>query len=74
MLRRLVVSGLSAPRRAAAYSVLAHEANIDAKRGEYALADDTYDELLGKLAHRGFANVPENLRSNLVLLDAVKRP
>jgi len=27
----MVVSGLSAPRRAAAYSVLAHEANIDAR-------------------------------------------
>jgi hypothetical protein len=53
----MVVSGLSAPRRAAAYSVLAHEANIDAL-----------------WAHRAFANVPENLRSNLVLLDAVKRP
>src|SRR3954469_10894506 len=26
----MVVSGLSAPRRAAGYSVLAHEANIDA--------------------------------------------
>jgi len=36
------------------------------KRGEYSLADDTYDELLGKLDHRAFANVSENLRSNLV--------
>ncbi len=36
------------------------------KRGEYALADDTYNELLGKLADRKFADVPENLRSNLV--------
>ena len=36
------------------------------KRGEYALADDTYDELLGKLADRAFANVPKNLRSHLV--------
>jgi hypothetical protein len=36
------------------------------KRGEYSLADDTYDELLGKLNDRGFANVSENLRSNLV--------
>jgi len=37
-----------------------------AKRGEYAMADDTYDELLGKLADHGFATVPEGLRSNLV--------
>jgi Zinc dependent phospholipase C len=36
------------------------------KRGEYSLADDTYDELLGKLDDRAFANVSENLRSNLV--------
>jgi Zinc dependent phospholipase C len=36
------------------------------RRGEYALADDTYDELLGKLADRAFANVSENLRANLV--------
>jgi hypothetical protein len=35
-------------------------------RGEYALADDTYDELLEKLAGRRFATVSENLRSNLV--------
>ena len=31
------------------------------KRGEYSLADDTYDELLGKLADRAFANVSERL-------------
>ena len=49
-----------------------HLANTDfdtgepTKRGEYSLADDTYDELLGKLADRKFADVPENLRSNLV--------
>jgi Zinc dependent phospholipase C len=35
-------------------------------RGEYALADETYDELLGKLADRAFASVSETLRSNLV--------
>jgi hypothetical protein len=35
-------------------------------RGEYSLADETYDELLGKLADRAFASVSENLRSNLV--------
>lgn len=35
-------------------------------RGEYSLADDTYDELLGKLADRAFVNVQEDLRSNLV--------
>jgi hypothetical protein len=34
--------------------------------GEYALADDTYDELLGKLADHGFANVSESLRANLI--------
>jgi Zinc dependent phospholipase C len=36
------------------------------KRGEYSLADDTYDELLGRLADRAFANVSEGLRSDLV--------
>jgi len=35
-------------------------------RGEYSLADETYDELLGKLADRAFASVSETLRSNLV--------
>jgi hypothetical protein len=34
--------------------------------GEYSLSDDTYDELLGKLADRRFANVSKTLRSNLV--------
>jgi Zinc dependent phospholipase C len=34
--------------------------------GEYSLADETYDELLGKLADRAFANVSEDLRSDLV--------
>jgi hypothetical protein len=36
------------------------------RRGEYSLADDTYDELLAKPADRVFANVSESLRSNLV--------
>jgi Zinc dependent phospholipase C len=36
------------------------------KRGEYSLADDTYDELLRKLADRAFADIPESLRSNLM--------
>jgi len=35
------------------------------KRGEYSMADDTYDELLGKLADHKFAGVSEDLRSNL---------
>ena len=35
-------------------------------RGEYALADDTYDELLARLAAHQFANVSEDMRSNLV--------
>jgi hypothetical protein len=35
-------------------------------RGGYALADDTYDQLLERLADRAFANVSETLRSNLV--------
>jgi hypothetical protein len=37
-----------------------------AVRGEYSLADNTYDELLGNLADHAFANVSENMRSNLV--------
>ncbi len=35
-------------------------------RGEYSLADKTYDELLDKLADREFAGVPPELRANLV--------
>lgn len=35
-------------------------------RGEYAMADDTHDELLGRLADGAFLNVPGDLRSNLV--------
>jgi zinc dependent phospholipase C len=35
-------------------------------RGEYALADATYDELLNKLALRAFADVPAGLAANLV--------
>jgi hypothetical protein len=35
-------------------------------RGEYAMADETYDELLGKLADHGFATVSKSLRANLV--------
>lgn len=37
-----------------------------AARGEYSLADETYDELLEKLADREFAGVSKALRSNLV--------
>jgi hypothetical protein len=35
-------------------------------RGKYALADATYDELLGKLAEHGFADVSSGLRANLM--------
>jgi hypothetical protein len=34
-------------------------------RGEYPLADETYDELLDKLADRKFAGVPASLSTNL---------
>jgi hypothetical protein len=36
------------------------------RRGEYSLADDTYDELLGKLADRACASLSGDLRSDLV--------
>ena len=36
-----------------------------AARGEYPLADETYAELVDKLAKRGFAGVPEPLRANV---------
>jgi hypothetical protein len=39
------------------------------RRGEYSLADDTYDELLGKLADRAFVNVSEDLQSDFVAYD-----
>ena len=35
-------------------------------RGEYSLADVTYDKLLDKLADRGFADIPEALSANIV--------
>jgi hypothetical protein len=35
-------------------------------RGEYMLADETYDELLDKLSDREFADVPAALRTNIV--------
>jgi hypothetical protein len=35
-------------------------------KGDYALADATYDELLDKLAERGFGDVPAALRADLV--------
>jgi hypothetical protein len=35
-------------------------------RGEYSLADETYDELLGKLADHGFAGVTAALSANIV--------
>ena len=36
------------------------------RRGEYSMADETYDELLGKLADHKFSGVSESLRLNLV--------
>ena len=41
------------------------DTGLPTARGEYTLADETYNQLLGKLADRKFANVPEGLRSNL---------
>lgn len=35
-------------------------------RGEYSLADVTYDELLDKLADRRFADVPAALSANII--------
>jgi len=35
-------------------------------RGEYAMADETYDELLGRLADHAFTTVSEPLRANLL--------
>jgi len=35
------------------------------RRGEYALADETYDQLLDKLSDRKFADVPPALRENM---------
>src|SRR4051794_39447404 len=97
-----IVGVLCVPREALAYSVLAHEASIDAiwdttiapllqarfpdaaaaeiaearacdfdtgeptARGEYSLADATYDELLDALAHRQFVDIPEALSANIV--------
>ena len=45
-----------------------------AARGEYPLADDTYAELVDKLAERGFAGVPERLRTNITRFYAALDP
>jgi hypothetical protein len=42
------------------------DTGLPTKSGEYSLADETYDQLLGKLADRKFADVPEGLRSNIL--------
>jgi hypothetical protein len=42
------------------------DTGLPTARGEYSLADVTYDELLDKLTDRGFANVPAALSANLV--------
>ena len=43
-------------------------------RGEYPLADDTYDELLTKLTEHKVADVPERLRSNLAAFYGAAAP
>jgi hypothetical protein len=43
-------------------------------RGEYSLADATYDDLLGKLAARDFAGVPAALRANLIAYYGAANP
>ena len=44
-------------------------------RGEYSLADETYDELLDKLAESKFADVRSSLSANLVsYYDGAKPP
>ena len=42
------------------------DTGLPTSRGEYSLADATYDELLGKLADRSFVDVPAGLSANLV--------
>jgi len=42
------------------------DTGLPTRRGEYVLADATYDELLGKLADRGFADMPRGLSANIV--------
>jgi hypothetical protein len=42
------------------------DTGLPTRRGEYSLADETYDQLLGKLADRKFVDVPEGLRSNIL--------
>ena len=42
------------------------DTGLAVRRGEYILADATYDELLGKLADRRFADMPPGLSANIV--------
>jgi hypothetical protein len=63
----IVVSGLFVPRPTAAYSVLARsEHRCAVGQHDRADADETYDELLGKLADHKFSGVSESLRLDLV--------
>jgi hypothetical protein len=42
------------------------DTGLPTHRGEYSLADATYDELLDKLAHRSFADLSPELAANIV--------
>ena len=42
------------------------DTGLPTRRGEYILADATYDELLGRLADRRFADMPPGLSANVV--------
>ncbi len=42
------------------------DTGLPTRRGAYTLADDTYDELLGKVADRAFDGVTPELRANLI--------
>jgi Zinc dependent phospholipase C len=42
------------------------DTGLPTRRGAYPLADDTYDELLGKVADRAFDGVTPDLRANLI--------
>jgi Zinc dependent phospholipase C len=42
------------------------DTGLPTRRGEYSLADATYDELLGKLADRRFTDMPPGLSANVI--------
>ena len=60
----------AALRKAATNSLVLHNKDFDTgeetKAGEYSLTDDTYANLVNRLAEHQFAHIPPELRANIL--------